>query len=73
MDDVQKPEISGPFYDTTTPREREPHFDTPGEDLKAKKEWMDDKLEKRLNGEYESMGRRLQEIVRQLYTTVYTT
>ncbi|TIB72244.1 hypothetical protein E3Q24_01769 [Wallemia mellicola] len=63
LDDVQKPEIRGPFYDTTTPREREPHFDTPGEDLKAKKEWMDDKLEKRLKGEYESMGRRLQEIV----------
>lgn len=64
LEEVEKPDITGPFHETTSPREEEPHLNSTEEDLKAKQEWMDVQLQRRLNGEYETMGRRLEEIVR---------
>lgn len=60
LNQVEIPKIKLPFHNTSTPREHTPKFSS----IEEEKNWMEDKLKSRLNGEYESMGRRLNEIVR---------
>ncbi|TIA97853.1 hypothetical protein E3P96_03298 [Wallemia ichthyophaga] len=67
LDGVAKPSISGPFYETTSAREEEPRGggeeDGTNPTLHAKRVWMNEMQQRRLNGEYETFGRRLEEIV----------
>ena len=63
--EVMTPDLKRPLHNTAAPRDKEPDVD-----LEKLRKWQEERLARKLRGEYESATLRLAEVVRPIFMPI---